>query len=183
MERMDSLCCASMDTKDLKALEAVLHALEGLDTDVQGRVLRWAAEKLELKPGVASKAPSAVGRDGASTLETFETVGEAVAASGANTDANRALVVAAYLTKKSGNAELTSQYVNKELKHLGHGIGSINKAIDALKNRKPQLVVQTKRTGTAQQARKNFKVTAAGFEEVTRMLQGPSASDSGVGSD
>jgi DNA-binding PadR family transcriptional regulator len=39
-------------------------------------------------------------------------------------------------------------------------------------NEKPQRVVQLKKSGTTQQARKQYKVTEAGKAAVRRMLQG-----------
>jgi DNA-binding PadR family transcriptional regulator len=38
---------------------------------------------------------------------------------------------------------------------------------------KPQLVVQLKKSGSTQQARKQYKVTEAGKAAVQRMLQAP----------
>jgi DNA-binding PadR family transcriptional regulator len=162
-----------MELKDLVALEAVLKALAELEKPDQSRVLRWAAEKLDL--GAVNGAPKRETPSDMSVggLIAFESVAEAVAASHARTDAERALVAAAFLSRKNGGAELTGQEINKDLKDAGHGIGNITKAVNFLKKRKPQLMVQTKKEGTSKQARKNYKVTAAGFAAAEKLLQAP----------
>ncbi|ABC81617.1 hypothetical protein Adeh_1845 [Anaeromyxobacter dehalogenans 2CP-C] len=141
---------------------------------MQERILRWAAESLGLaNPSKAtSKSATAAEAEGdaKTALEGFETAADALAASHAETQADQVLVVAAFLTKKNGKTELTAQEINTELKNQGHGIGSINKVIDTLKDQKPQLMIQTKKSGKTQQARKNYKVTGKGFEKVQKML-------------
>lgn len=165
-----------MELDDVKALEAVLKALEGLDPPVQERVLRWAFEKLEFKP-VTNTAAALGLRPGAAPkgteLASFESLAEALGAAHARTDAQRILVAAAYLTKKNGKAELTAAEINAELKNLGHPVNSISKTIDTLKEKRPQLMLQTKKSGTSRQARKNYKVTAAGFAAAERLLVPP----------
>lgn len=167
-----------MELRDIKALEVILNALKGLDAPVQERVLRWAAEKLELSP-VSTKKATVLHRPGEGTaLDRFESLADAWAAAHLITDAERALFVAAYLSKKNGQAKLTGQEINRHLKNLGHRIGSINKAIDSLQDRKPQLMVQTKKSGNTRQARKNYKVTAAGFAAAEKLLQAPETTES-----
>lgn len=161
----------------MKSLEAVLKALDGLEAPMQERILRWAGESLGLamssKTTPKSGTPVTEATDGKTALEGFETAADALAAAHTQTQADRVLVVAAFLTKKNGKTELTSQEINTELKNQGHGIGSINKVIDTLKDQTPQLMIQTKKSGKTQQARKNYKVTGQGFEKVQKMLNGP----------
>lgn len=70
-----------------------------------------------------------------------------------------------------GDADIDSQSVNTELKHLGHGVGNITQAFAGLIARKPQLVIQTKKEGKTQQARKKYRVTQEGKKAVDAMLQ------------
>jgi hypothetical protein len=169
----DLLYSTLMELKDLKALEMVVTALGELKEEEQGRVLRWAAEKLGLTGTVAPKklggAASEVEDDG---LSAFNSVADALGKTHLNTDSDRALVAAAFLSKRTGRAELTGLEINKHLKDAGHRIGNITQAINFLKKCKPQLMVQTKKDGTSKQARKNYKVTAAGFAAAEKLLQG-----------
>jgi hypothetical protein len=64
-----------------------------------------------------------------------------------------------------------AQAVNTRLKDLGHGVGNITRAFEALKDEKPALIVQTKKEGSTQQARKKFRVTAEGKKKVEGMLK------------
>lgn len=164
-----------MEFHDVKALEAVLKALHGLEAAEQERVLRWAAEKLELGSPIRQRQIGPPGGDPAAvagaSLDQFESLGDAWGAAQVSSDPERALFVAAFLTKKSGQTELTGQEINRHLKDLGHRIGSINKAVGALQGRRPQLMVQTKKSGNTRQARKNYKVTAAGFAAAEKLLR------------
>ena len=69
-----------------------------------------------------------------------------------------------------GEADFDAQSVNTKLKHLGHGVGNITQALDVLKDRRPQLIVQLRKSGTTKQARKKYKVTTAGKSAVEAML-------------
>ena len=97
---------------------------------------------------------------------------ETSTASRASTEPERSLVVA-YWSQRL-RVTITSKHwaVNKELKHLGHGVSNITRALDDLKGRKPQLVIQTQKSGKSKQARKLYKVTGAGKQEVAKWLAG-----------
>jgi DNA-binding PadR family transcriptional regulator len=99
-----------------------------------------------------------------------EAVGDFYARSTATTEQERALIVAYWVQEIRGDGEFDAQSVNSELKHLGHGVSNITRALDDLKARKPQLVIQTQKSGKSKQARKVYKVTAAGKTEVMRLL-------------
>ncbi|MCM2333317.1 MAG: hypothetical protein NDI82_05155 [Anaeromyxobacteraceae bacterium] len=174
-----------MELHDVKALEAVLHALKDLEPAVKERVLRWAAESLDLrmqlKAPAKTEAPAAGGPSntgaGGTGLDSFETVADAFAAARVRTAADRVLLGAAYLSKKQGKAELASAEINVALKNMGHAVASINKIIDLLKDRKPQLMIQTRKSGNSRQARKLYKVTSAGFDKVEAMLSAEGGED------
>jgi hypothetical protein len=58
------------------------------------------------------------------------------------------------------------------LKNLGQGLANITNAIDGLRNQKPALVLQLKKSGKSQQARKTYKLTVAGIKAVEVMIDG-----------
>ena len=61
--------------------------------------------------------------------------------------------------------------MNKKLKDLGYRVSNITTAFNGLINRRPQLVIQTKKSGTSKQARKLYRLTTEGQRAVERMLQ------------
>jgi len=165
----------------LKALDAVRRLVEILrelqSPDEQGRALAWAGELL----GIARDVPSANRSSGvlpsqdrvitssAPTAISFETVGELMAAADPSTEADRALVMGYWVQVVGQQPDFDAQSINSELKHLGHGIGNITLAFNSLMARRPQLVIQTKKQGTARQARKRYKLTTAGVQFVEQM--------------
>jgi hypothetical protein len=60
--------------------------------------------------------------------------------------------------------------VNKHLKHLGHPVSNITRAIDTMIDQTPRLILQTSKSGRAKQARKRYKVTRQGVKHVLAML-------------
>jgi hypothetical protein len=89
-----------------------------------------------------------------------------------DTDAERALVAGYWLQCTQGQTEFTAQAVNDELKNLGHGVSNITNAFSSLKDQKPALVIQVRKDGTSQQARKKYRVTAEGKKAVDLMVRG-----------
>jgi hypothetical protein len=96
------------------------------------------------------------------------------AAASPENDTDRALVGAYWFQVIKGQADIDSQEVNSELKHLGHGVGNITRAFDHLMAAKPQLVIQTRKSGKAKQARKKYRVTEAGIARVNQLMAGKS---------
>ncbi len=88
-----------------------------------------------------------------------------------NDDAARVLVAATY-EARNGSESFTAQQVNGQLKHLGHRVDNITRAIDQLMAQRPAPVVQLKKQGTTRQARKVYKVTETGLRQVERMSHG-----------
>lgn len=162
---------------EVAAMGMVEQALEPLEPDARARVLRWAAERY----GAALAPPSsrnltashARGMGQAGTPgDTPQDAGEFYAEANPQTEPERALVVAYWVQEVRGDAEFEAQTVNTQLKHLGHGVSNITRALDDLKARRPQLVIQIQKSGKSKQARKRYKVTSAGKAEVQRMLTG-----------
>lgn len=82
------------------------------------------------------------------------------------------LVVGYWFQVLQGEQDLDGFQINKELKHLGHGVSNITTALSSLIDRKPQLVIQTRKSGNSKQARKRYRLTDAGIKAVERMLAG-----------
>ncbi|MGC2461193.1 MAG: hypothetical protein WA446_09525, partial [Steroidobacteraceae bacterium] len=78
----------------------------------------------------------------------------------------------AYFLQKVKGKELDSFSINKELRHLGYGASNITSALNSLMARRPQLAIQTHKSGSTQQARKRFRLTNEGLRAVERMLEG-----------
>jgi hypothetical protein len=170
-------------TVELEALRQIAGALAGLDDAAIRRVLRWTADRFtagEVLGGRAGVKDSEdavdAGRDG--DAQAFADVAGLFAATNPARDPDKALVVGYWVQYIEGAAEFDSFTVNKQLKQLGHGVSNITAALDSLKARKPQLVIQTKKSGTSKQARKKYKLTNSGKLAVENMLRG----EPGVGS-
>jgi hypothetical protein len=172
---------------ELQAMALLETALGGLDEDVRGRVLRWAAERFGLagvlKPNsgkgghLASKNLDERSSDdeeddsqGEETHGDFETLSEFYDAASPSSDSEKALVASYWEQFHESSAEIDVQTVNTKLKHLGYALGNPTRAFEVLKTQKPALMVQLKKEGTSRQARKKFKVTVAGKKRVEAMV-------------
>jgi hypothetical protein len=157
---------------EVDAIRQVSLALDPLGPEERGRVLRWAAERFgtSLPQGNHSRQKERIRED--IPGEEPQDAGEFYAQATPATEPERALVVAYWVQEVKGDGEFDAQSVNTQLKQLGHGVSNITRALDDLKRRKPQLVIQIQKSGKSKQARKRYKVTAAGKTEVGRMLSG-----------
>jgi hypothetical protein len=164
---------AKLKHDEVDAMRDVTAALEPLGSDEQGRVLRWAAERFSVALSQSGGGRSARREDPArrgSAAEEPEDAGEFYSQTDPEKEPERALVMAYWVQEVRGDGEFDAHTVNTQLKHLGHGVSNITRALDDLKARKPQLVIQVQKSGKSQQARKRYKVTSAGKAEVQRML-------------
>jgi hypothetical protein len=161
---------------EVTAMGMVEGALAPLAPEECGRVIRWAAERfgvsLPSKPSIGSPGARKNVEDAVTDGDEPEDAGEFYAQASAETEPQRALVIAYWVQEVQGKGEFDSQTVNTQLKHLGHGVSNITRALDELKKQKPQLVIQIEKAGKSKQARKRYKVTTAGKNEVKRMLAG-----------
>lgn len=166
-------------TKELEAMKTVGEALESLEKSSVLRVLTWASDhfgaqsfpsKLDRHDGVSDSEDE----DTSNGVPNFGDVAELFAAADPTTDPHRALVVAYWVQFLEGNDNIDSQLVNKKLKNIGYGVSNITRAFESLKKTKPQLVVQLRKSGQTQQARKIFKVTTAGKNFVEDLLKSDS---------
>lgn len=177
-----------MSDPEIDAMSAVASALTDLDDDAQGRVIRWAAERYDVNLGPARPQHRAgpepeVKVDPVDVTEEevleespgFEHFAELFAAASPKTNEDKALVAAYWVQVEQGNAQWASRLLNAELKHLGHNVPNITEALTANMKRKPQRVIQLRKSGNTQQANKTYKVTNEGIIYVQGMLSGAGA--------
>lgn len=159
---------------EVAAMGLIEEALESLDASEQARVLRWASDRygvaLTPAPAKGTGTPTAKPAGTDNPPDVSADAGDFYAQAAPTTESERALVVAYWVQEVSGKGDFDSQTVNTQLKHLGHGVSNITRALDELKKQKPQLVIQLEKAGKTKQARKRYKVTTAGKSKVTEML-------------
>jgi hypothetical protein len=161
---------------ELQAMVQVEAALTGLDDAERARVVQWALARFR---GGAPSPTRTVGGTSESLVERTvsdesggsDDLAAFYDAAAPGDDAEKALVCGYWLQFREGATDIESQAVNTELKHLGHGIGNITRAFETLKSQRPALIVQTRKEGSSQQARKKFKLTSEGKKAVERMLR------------
>lgn len=180
-----------MGDPEIEAMSALAAALADLDEDAQGRVLRWAAERYDVTIPISGRRGGA-GSDGATRDEnegagdvtedeiveespTFEHFAELFAKAQPKSDADKALVAAYWVQVHERLSQWQSRRLNTELKHLGHPLSNVTQALTTNMNKKPQLVIQLKKSGSTQQANKTYKVTNEGIVYVQGMLSGGNA--------
>ena len=168
---------------ELQVMTAVAAELKRLpDQDAMRRVLQWAsdvfgAKVAALNPShkVAVTATSEAAMLPADTdaIKTkYDSLPDFYSATGPSRETDKALVVGYWVQVVQGVGEFDAFTINKELRHLGYAVANITSAFDNLMNRKPQLVIQTRKSGTSRQARKLYKLTMEGQRAVERMLGG-----------
>lgn len=183
-----------MGDPEIDAMSAVATALADLEKDAQGRVLRWAAERYGVTMPAGGRRSNSGGGDGAADdggddegtedvtedeiaeeAPDYEHFAELFAAAGPKTQEDKALVAAYWVQVHEGHATWASRLLNVELKNLGHAIPNITDALNKNMRKKPQRVIQLKKSGNAKQANKTYKVTHEGLVYVQGMLSGESA--------
>jgi hypothetical protein len=171
--------------KEFSAIKTVHDALEPLDEEARTRVLTYITSLLGIDARVTTRrealgdaetteeaAAEAAADDAAKDAPTFSTFAELYAAAGPKNNGERALVVGYWLQVCQGAENFTAASANKELTHLGHKVANITDAIDSMKNQKPMLILQLKKSGNSRQARKLYKVSHEGVKRVEGMISG-----------
>jgi hypothetical protein len=166
---------------ELAAMKSIYDALSGLpNKESQVRAITWATDRLGIKlENSASQKPTTVaGRhvnlQKDSGLSTFETLADLFSGLELKTDVERVLAAAAYMQEKNGLADFASRDINQELTHMGHPSSNITRDLGALMERKPKLIIQTRKDGKTKQAQKRYRVTTEGLRKVITLLSGES---------
>ncbi len=163
---------------EISAMTKVAEALEELDSAARTRVLRWAADKYEVTLAhKVKKQEETNNSDLEASSESdddkpqeYDAFAELFSDAAPTTTAEKVLVAGYWHQEILGQPEVTSIALNKDLKDLGHGITGMNDRFASLMSSKPQLAIQLKKSGSAKQARKKYKITKAGISKVHEML-------------
>lgn len=162
---------------ELAAMAAVSGALTPLDPEVQGRVLRWAAERFGV--AIAASGHNANSGDDFDVLideevpdETpaFEHFGELFAAADPKSLEDKALLAAYWTQVHEGHDSWPSRLLNAKLKPLGHNIANITQALTGNIDRRPQRIILLGKGASGAKANKTYKVTSEGITYVQALL-------------
>jgi hypothetical protein len=170
-----------MGDPEIAAMSSVANALIDLDEDARARVLRWTAERFGVAlavqgglrvDGAASRLTNKDVIEGETAAEalTFEHFAELFAKAQPKSEADKALVAAYWVQVIQGKDQWGSRLLNTELKHLGYSLSNVTRALSTNMKKKPQLVIQLKKSGSSQQSTKTYKATNEGIVYVQGML-------------
>lgn len=167
-----------MSTEDVEflAIQSVVQSLSGLESEARSRVMAYVMSRFEMSPPppAANKPLVSMNNSPVSDnkigIDTFDSLAELHDAAQPSTNAEKALVAGYWLQVCEGGETFDSQSANTALKNLGDGLANITAAIDSLKNQKPALALQLRKSGRTQQARKTYKITTAGIKAVENMI-------------
>jgi hypothetical protein len=178
-----------VEDPELAAMSAVSTALSPLDESQVRRVLGWALDRFGVAAAVATgratggdasadRSPDrgdgenqADGNGHVDSGQQFAEFAELYDAVSPKSNAERALTAAYWVQEVEAKGNFQALACNTLLKHLGHGVGNITEALDTLKNQKPALVLQLKKSGTSVQARKTYKVTNEGVKRIRQSMR------------
>ena len=168
---------------EFAAMQTLYNVLEPLDDDARKRVMDYIIARLEIptmppqRAGGTSQAGTvdfedAVLHQEEAAAPKFDSFAELYEAAQPATGPQRALVSGYWLQVCQKAENFDGFSANKELKDLGHGLANITNAIDGLRNQKPALALQLRKSGKSQQARKTYKLTVPGIKAVETMING-----------
>jgi hypothetical protein len=161
--------------REFEAIRAIYAALDPLDENARARVMNYIRSRFDLAPKTAVEGATneeSTGRDSAEN-RGFSTFAELFdAAHHPQGASNKALLAGYWLQVCQGQSDFDGQSANKELKNLGEGITNITIAMNSLKDQRPALAIQLRKSGKSQQARKTYKITIAGITAVETMING-----------
>jgi hypothetical protein len=177
---MDNEAVTTDPELEIDATRDIYKLLKPLDSTARVRVVTHVASMLGIVPSTKlpelaeTLAPTGRSDESLSGQENgeFATFAEFFDALDPQTEADKALAAGYWIQVGEKAESFDAQSANKELKHLGHAAGNITQALSALMQQKPALVVQLKKSGSSRQARKTYKVTQAGVNEVKEKLGG-----------
>lgn len=167
-----------MDDMDpeLLAMAKASQAIGGLEDDAaKQRVIDWLTQKFGLTSTPTKttndeqQVEQGVGTSGAKQYGEFA---ELFNAFSPESDTERLLVGAYWFQVIEGNDSWYSVSINKLLKPTGYGIGKIARVLSGALKQKPAKVIQLKRNGSNQQAKKACKLTTEGIAFVENRLKG-----------
>ncbi|MCF8363758.1 MAG: hypothetical protein K9G70_14160 [Prolixibacteraceae bacterium] len=184
---------------EIEAISKSYDVLKDLDDNSKKRVIQWLVSKFNLadefysskvhfkkneEPKVLTHKANneeqeeieaeVVGSTNEEEIEYYSSVADFFAKINPSSGSKKALTIATYLQVTKNLPDITGYEINKELKHLGHASKNITVDIKNLIQTKPQLMIQTRKDGTSQQAKKKYKVTDAGLKHIKEILSNES---------
>ena len=168
--------------QEFAAIQVLYKELEPLDPHARRRVVKYLVDLLKIEAGTNTTTKvnaAAVGQPSHFEVNTdsnpFGTFADLFDATSPDSNSDKALVAGYWLQEQEKQESFDSQSINTLLKNLGHGVPNITAALSALKDQKPALALQLKKSGSSQQARKTYKITVAGLKAVQEMMKGSDA--------
>ena len=169
--------------KELRAmvdLSNAMHPFGDDDRAVVQRILAWfnskyghVSQKTAAVPGC--EMVGEIRNTLADNTKQFSSAAELFDAVDPKLEFQKAITIGYWLQIFKSQNGFSGMDVNRELKHMGHGISNITDAFSKAKEKKPALVVQTQKSGSSKQARKLYKLTHAGVRWVESRLNGAGA--------
>lgn len=160
---------------EFEAMKKIEETLSALDEGQRTRTLQWVwsrfADGTSFSKSGFTKATGSASASTQTAQGQFETFAELFDAAQPGVERDKALVAAYWVQVCRGEQSFPSQTLNSELKDLGHGIGNITEALTQLKDERPALVLQLKKSGLSKQARKTYKLTQEGIKRVDTMIR------------
>jgi hypothetical protein len=166
----------NMDNLDpeIQAMAAASKALDPLDDPAKHRVINWLSEKYGTQVPVKTQKDEPSDKDeghNGNPASSFTQFAELFNAFDPTSDSERLLVGAYWYQVIEGNGSWYSVSINKLLKPTGYGIGKISRVLSTELKQRPAKIIQLKRTGTNQQAKKACKLTDEGIKFVEARLK------------
>lgn len=174
--------------KEFKAIQTIHAALVPLEKEGCKRVLTYIISLLDINIKTINDGSRTVinknNDDDLSNKEEDQQVttgqenqnisnfAELYALANPKTNGDKSLLAGYWLQICQNQENFTAAAANKELTNLGHKITNITDAINTMKNQKPVLILQLKKSGASKQARKLYKVSHEGIKHVEEMLHG-----------
>jgi hypothetical protein len=172
---------ASMDTElELDAISESLKLLKKLSPEGQERAYSYIGNVLGISRMLPVPAVGDEDRRGLSDPNQpktaknanirFSSLAELYSAARPETGWEKVLVGGYWFQAFEGLEEFAALVVNDALKEIGAKVANVTVAFDRLKAANPSLVLQVRKSGKAQQARKQYKLTVAGMRVVEEMI-------------
>jgi hypothetical protein len=163
---------------ELDAIRIIYSALEPLDDDARTRVINYIVARLDIATerdpdgdvGETSGDQDSALKQEQSQAPKFASFADLFEATRPSSNSEKALVAGYWTQVCQGQDDFDGQSANRELKHLGEQLANITVAVNHLREQRPALVIQLKKSGTSRQARKTYKVTVAGIKAVEAMI-------------
>ena len=171
---MDHLESPEID--ELDVVRRVRDLLFRLPVDARSRAFDYVIRLLNENSGLAETSesssvnenPLSEQYDGNEFSGTFEKFIEQI---DPQSDSDTALATAYWIQVKENAENFTASEINRHLIHLGRRIGNVTNALGSFQKNRPYYVIQVRKKGTTKQARKIYKVTAAGISAIDNMIK------------